>query len=83
MDIDWDTLSFGFTKTDYMFSSVCTDGENFVGGEVKPFGNIELSPASGILNYAQVAFCVQFFQSSFRALKFEFESASGTFAIST
>lgn len=54
-DIDWDNLSFNFTPTDYMYSMKCSQGESFSKGELQRFGNIELSPSAGILNYGQVS----------------------------
>ncbi|KAK6151121.1 hypothetical protein DH2020_016053 [Rehmannia glutinosa] len=55
-DIDWDNLGFGFMPTDYMYTMKCTQGEIFSEGELKRFGNIELSPSAGILNYGQGLF---------------------------
>ncbi|XP_071913415.1 branched-chain amino acid aminotransferase 2, chloroplastic-like isoform X1 [Coffea arabica] len=53
-DIDWDNLGFGFMSTDYMYVMKCSQGENFTKGELQRFGNIELSPSAGILNYGQI-----------------------------
>ncbi|XP_022884322.1 branched-chain amino acid aminotransferase 2, chloroplastic-like [Olea europaea var. sylvestris] len=55
-DIDWDNLGFGFMPTDYMYIMKCSQGENFSKGELQRFGNIELSPSAGILNYGQGLF---------------------------
>ncbi|CAI9758461.1 unnamed protein product [Fraxinus pennsylvanica] len=55
-DIDWDNLGFGFVSTDYMYIMKCSQGENFSKGELQRFGNIELSPCAGILNYGQGLF---------------------------
>ncbi|KAM7516411.1 hypothetical protein LguiA_005994 [Lonicera macranthoides] len=55
-DIDWDNLGFNFTATDYMYSMKCSQGESFSKGELLHFGNIELSPSAGILNYGQGLF---------------------------
>lgn len=57
-DIDWDNLGFGFIPTDYMYNMKCAQGESFSHGELQRFGNIELSPSSGVLNYGQVGCCV-------------------------
>lgn len=54
-DIDWDSLGFTFLPTDYMYVMKCGQGENFSKGELKRFGNIELSPCAGVLNYGQVS----------------------------
>lgn len=53
-DIDWDNLGFGFCPTDYMYVMKCGRDGNFSKGELQRFGNIELSPSSGVLNYGQV-----------------------------
>nr|GMC93992.1 branched-chain amino acid aminotransferase 2, chloroplastic-like [Ipomoea batatas] len=39
--------------TDYMYIMKCSQGESFSKGELLRFGNIELNPSSGILNYGQ------------------------------
>ncbi|CAA3011417.1 branched-chain-amino-acid aminotransferase 3, chloroplastic-like [Olea europaea subsp. europaea] len=55
-DIDWDNLGFEFMSTDYMYMMKCSQGENFSKGELQRFGNIQLSPSAGILNYGQGLF---------------------------
>ncbi|WVZ56096.1 hypothetical protein U9M48_006676 [Paspalum notatum var. saurae] len=57
-EIDWDSLGFGLTPTDYMYVMRCSpeDGGGFPRGELRRYGNIELSPSSGVLNYAQGLF---------------------------
>lgn len=58
-DMDWDNLGFGLTPTDYMYVMRCSQGEDGFSvsrGEVSRYGNIELSPSSGILNYGQGLF---------------------------
>ncbi|KAF5738073.1 branched-chain-amino-acid aminotransferase 3 chloroplastic isoform X1 [Tripterygium wilfordii] len=55
-DIDWDNLGFGFIPTDYMYMMKCAQGGNFSKGELQRFGNIELSPSAGVLNYGQGLF---------------------------
>ncbi|CAN6290142.1 unnamed protein product [Urochloa humidicola] len=58
-EIDWDSLGFGLTPTDYMYvmrSSPEDHGGGFARGELCRYGNIELSPSSGVLNYAQGLF---------------------------
>ncbi|XVF59205.1 hypothetical protein PTKIN_Ptkin07bG0256600 [Pterospermum kingtungense] len=55
-DIEWDNLGFGFLPTDYMYVMKCTQGGNFSKGELQRFGNIELSPSAGVLNYGQGLF---------------------------
>ncbi|PIN11339.1 Branched chain aminotransferase BCAT1, pyridoxal phosphate enzymes type IV superfamily [Handroanthus impetiginosus] len=55
-DIDWDNLGFGLMHTDYMYIMKCSKDEGFSKGELQRFGNIELSPSSGVLNYGQGLF---------------------------
>ncbi|GFP96322.1 branched-chain-amino-acid aminotransferase 5 chloroplastic [Phtheirospermum japonicum] len=55
-DIDWDNLGFGIMPTDYMYIMKCSHGETFCKGELQRFGNIELSPSAGVLNYGQGLF---------------------------
>ncbi|KAL1537043.1 Branched-chain-amino-acid aminotransferase, mitochondrial, variant 2 [Salvia divinorum] len=55
-EIDWDNLGFGFMPTDYMYMIKCSQGETFSNGELQRFGNLELSPSAGILNYGQGLF---------------------------
>ncbi|XP_061371602.1 branched-chain amino acid aminotransferase 2, chloroplastic-like [Gastrolobium bilobum] len=55
-DIDWDNLGFGIQPTDYMYIMKCPQGGTFSKGELKRFGNIELNPSAGILNYGQGLF---------------------------
>ncbi|XP_075085854.1 branched-chain amino acid aminotransferase 2, chloroplastic-like [Nicotiana tabacum] len=55
-NIDWDNLGFSITPTDYMYIMKCSRDENFSKGELQRFGNIELSPSAGILNYGQGLF---------------------------
>lgn len=60
-EIDWDNLGFGFIPTDYMYIMKCAQGKNFLNGELQRFGNIELNPSAGILNYGQVSVVFLFF----------------------
>lgn len=53
-DINWEGLSFSLTQTDYMHVMKCTKGEKFSQGSLIRYGNIEISPAAGIINYGQV-----------------------------
>lgn len=55
-DIDWDNLGFAFLPTDYMYVMKCSRDGNFNEGELQRFGNIELTPSAGVLNYGQVGF---------------------------
>lgn len=40
--------------TDYMYIMKCSSDEKFSPGKLNRYGNIELSPSSGVLNYGQV-----------------------------
>ncbi|KAJ0045941.1 hypothetical protein Pint_04929 [Pistacia integerrima] len=53
-DVDWDNLGFGLTTTDYMYIMKCSMKENFSRGHLTNYGNIEISPSAGVLNYGQV-----------------------------
>ncbi|XP_074263990.1 branched-chain-amino-acid aminotransferase 2, chloroplastic-like [Silene latifolia] len=55
-DMDWDNLGFSLTPTDFMYAMKCTQGNNFTEGKLHPFGTIELSPCSAVLNYGQGIF---------------------------
>ncbi|WOL10921.1 branched-chain-amino-acid aminotransferase 3, chloroplastic-like [Canna indica] len=55
-EIDWDKLGFGLVPTDYMYVMRCSNGVKFSSGVLNPYGNIELSPSSGVLNYGQGLF---------------------------
>ncbi|XP_055821270.1 branched-chain-amino-acid aminotransferase 2, chloroplastic-like [Solanum dulcamara] len=50
---DWDNLGFKLIQTDYMFMARSSHNGNFEKGKLNPFGNIELSPSAGVLNYGQ------------------------------
>ncbi|XP_047315471.1 branched-chain amino acid aminotransferase 2, chloroplastic-like isoform X2 [Impatiens glandulifera] len=55
-EIDWDNLGFSFIPTDYMYTMKCAQGHDFVEGELKRFGNIEMSPCAEVLSYGQGLF---------------------------
>jgi len=55
-DIDWDNLRFAIQKTDYMYLMKCCQDGEFCEGDLRPFGNIDLSPSAGVLNYGQGLF---------------------------
>ncbi|CAI0464306.1 unnamed protein product [Linum tenue] len=55
-EVDWDNLGFGLVTTDYMYVMKCREDGNFTKGELNPYGNIELSPSAGVLNYGQGLF---------------------------
>ncbi|XP_021836530.1 branched-chain amino acid aminotransferase 1, mitochondrial isoform X2 [Spinacia oleracea] len=50
-------MEFGLTPTDYMYTTKCTQQEDgFPQGQLNRYGNLELSPAAGVLNYGQGIF---------------------------
>ena len=53
-NINWDELGFGLIPIDYMYMMKCSEEKNFSHGNLVPYGNIEISPSAGILNYGQV-----------------------------
>ena len=53
-DVDWDNIGFGVMPSDYMYIMKCSKDENFEKGQLNPYGNVEISPAAGVLNYGQV-----------------------------
>lgn len=55
-DFDWDSLGFGLMPTDYMYIMKCSKDEKFERGQMSRYGNIELSPSAGVLNYGQGLF---------------------------
>ncbi|KAL3676462.1 hypothetical protein R1sor_026410 [Riccia sorocarpa] len=54
--VDWDNFGFGLRPTDAMYVMKCQRGEEWEKGELKPFGNLELSPSAAVLNYGQALF---------------------------
>lgn len=42
--------------SDYMYTMKCSDYENFEQGKLSPYGNIEMSPSAGVLNYGQARY---------------------------
>ena len=52
--MDWDNLGFGLMPTDFMYKMKCVKEGNFESGQLSRYGNIELSPSAGVLNYGQV-----------------------------
>ncbi|CAN8311889.1 unnamed protein product [Cochlearia groenlandica] len=56
VDMDWDKLSFGLSPADYMYVMKCSKNGEFIKGELSPYGNIQLSPSAGVLNYGQAIY---------------------------
>ncbi len=55
-DIDWDKLTFSLTPTDTMYVATTTAEDPWMPGDLRPYGNISISPAAGVLNYGQGLF---------------------------
>ncbi|KAK7319546.1 hypothetical protein RJT34_04268 [Clitoria ternatea] len=55
-DINWDGLGFSLVSTDYMYVMKCAKVDKFSQGSLIPYGNMEISPSAGILNYGQGIF---------------------------
>lgn len=59
-NVDWSNLGFSLKPADYMYvlKSGNDEESSFLSnqGQLRPFGNIELSPAAGVLNYGQGLF---------------------------
>ena len=55
-NIKWEELGFNPIETRSMFMAKCSVDEKWKGGSLVPYGNIELSPAAGVLNYGQGVF---------------------------
>ena len=53
---DWDSLTFSLTPTDTMYITTTNADEPWMPGELRPYGNISISPAAGVLNYGQGLF---------------------------
>lgn len=54
--IDWDSLTFSLTQTDFMYVAECKLGEAWQPGEIRTYGKLEIDPAAGVLNYGQGIF---------------------------
>ena len=55
-NIDWDKLGFNASKTRSMWVGDCINDETWSRGALEPYGNINISPAACVLNYAQGVF---------------------------
>lgn len=53
VNIDWDNLGFGIVPTKTMYLAKTSAGHDWAEGEYLPYGDLTLSPASGVLNYGQ------------------------------
>ncbi|KAM4121533.1 hypothetical protein ACB094_01G013200 [Castanea mollissima] len=52
-DISWENLGFSPVTTDFMYVMKFSGDGEFLSGGLQRFGNIELNPASCVLNYGQ------------------------------
>jgi len=55
-NIDWDNLGFNVHPTRSMWQGSCKFDAEWKNGELISYGNIEISPAAGVLNYGQGVF---------------------------
>ena len=55
-DIDWDSLDFSLNPTRSMYVANSEEGGEWQKGKLVPYGDIKISPASGVLNYGQGVF---------------------------
>jgi len=55
-NIDWDSLDFSLYPTRSMYVAKCEEGEKWRTGKLVSYGDISISPASGVLNYGQGVF---------------------------
>lgn len=55
-DLDWDNLGFGITPAEHMYIAKCSKDQNFEQGQLSRYGNIELNPSAGVLNYGQASY---------------------------
>jgi len=55
-EINWDELSFNLYPTRSMYVASCKEYGEWSNGNLVPYGNINISPASGVLNYGQGVF---------------------------
>ena len=53
---DWDSLTFSLTPTETMYLTSTKADEPWMPGELRPYGDVPMSPAAGVLNYGQGLF---------------------------
>lgn len=54
--VDWESMSFSLTPTDFMYIATCKEGETFTKGNILPYGPLQLYPSASVLNYGQGLF---------------------------
>ena len=55
-EVDFENLTFSFTRTRSMYVAKCNLGEEWQNGKLMPFENLSLSPAAVVLSYGQGLF---------------------------
>jgi branched-chain amino acid aminotransferase len=81
---DWDSLTFAFTETDWIYRSLGDTERDLVwdAGAIAPYGGIELTPAAAVLSYGLGIFeglkafrredgAVQLFRPDMNAVRFQ------------
>ena len=53
---DWDSLTFSLTPTETMYLTTTTAEDPWMPGDLRPYGDVPMSPAAGVLNYGQGLF---------------------------
>lgn len=53
--MEWAGLGFGLMPTDYMYVAEGSEDRPFGRGQLCLFGNFQVSPSAGVLNYGQVS----------------------------
>ena len=54
--INWESLEFKVYPTRSMWKGECKSNEAWSSGKLEPYGEVEMSPASSVLNYGQGVF---------------------------
>ncbi len=55
-NLDWDSFGFAVNPSRSLYIEETKEGEEWPEGELRPYGNISISPAAGVLNYGQGVF---------------------------
>jgi branched-chain amino acid aminotransferase len=56
VDLDWNNLGFALNPADYMYTMKSGKDNTFEQGKLSRYGNVELSPSAGVINYGQGLF---------------------------
>ncbi|GBG59080.1 hypothetical protein CBR_g24423 [Chara braunii] len=54
--LDWDSIGFSLRSTDFMYVRIAGRDGVWGPGELRRYGNIEMSPGAGVINYGQGVF---------------------------